>query len=196
LGEQVEIKLSDGYVIKEMCEKSFTEYQKPLRDIVFEEDHSIFPSNFMSDDEKKNTSDLLQNFYQDQYMLYLGVFDSNNEFIGWHFGYQESGQVFYMCNSAILKEHRRKGLYTSLLKYAVTILADKGFQVIYSRHNATNNSVIIPKLKAGFTISSLEISDVFGVLVHLKYFTNKTRRKIMDYRSGQIKPDDELQRLF
>lgn len=190
------IKLNGGYVVREMSEKSFIEYQKPLGDIVFEEDHSIFPFELMSDVEKSKTSNLLENFYNDQYKLYLGVFDSNDEFVGWHFGYQESGQVFYMCNSAILEEHRRKGLYSGLLEHALAVLIEKGFQVIYSRHNATNNSVIIPKLKAGFVISSLEISDIFGVLVHLKYFTNNTRRKIMDYRTGQIKPDDELESLF
>lgn len=56
--------------------------------------------------------------------------------------------------------------------------------------------MIIPKLQCGFVISSLELSDVFGTLVHLKYFTNKTRRKIMDYRCGLKKPDESIKKLI
>jgi hypothetical protein len=71
-----------------------------------------------------------------------------------------------------------------------------GFQLIYSRHCATNNQVIIPKLKRGFVISKMEIDDVFGVLVHLHFHVNETRRLIMDYRSGQKKPNDQIKGLF
>lgn len=192
----MEKQLDNGYIIREMDEKSFFECQKPWRDVVFEGDHSIFPFEFLTDEEKEKVGDLRKDLFKEQYKLYLGVFDPNNNFVGWHFGYQENAHVFYMCNSAILEDHRRKGLYSSLLEHTVNVLAEKGFQIIYSRHNATNNSVIIPKLKAGFLISNFEMDDVFGVLVHLKYFTNKTRRKIMDYRAGQLKPDNELKTLF
>ncbi len=192
----MDLILENGYKIKEMDEHSFFECQRPLRDGVFAADHSLFPFEFLSDGEKKSVGDLRANLYQNQYKLHLGVFDPQDNFVGWHFGYQENAHVFYMCNSAILKEHRRKGLYSALLEFSLKLLKDKGFQIIYSRHNATNNPVIIPKLKAGFVITNLELDDVFGVLVHLKYFTNKTRRKILDYRAGQSRPDEELKRLF
>lgn len=192
----METKLNNGYVIREMDKQSFYESQKSWRNIVFDEDHSLFPFEYLSEGEKGKIADLGSDLYKDQYKLYLGVFDSEDNFVGWHFGYQENAHVFYMCNSAILEEHRRKGLYSLLLEHTISILVEKGFQVLYSRHSATNNSVIIPKLKTGFIISNLEMDDVFGVMVHLKYFTNKTRRKIMDYRAGQLKPDDELKKLF
>jgi len=67
-----------------------------------------------------------------------------------------------------------------------------GFQRIYSRHRATNNAVLIPKLKAGFVLTSLEVSDAFGTMVHLTYFSHPLRRKILDYRVGQIQPDQEI----
>jgi hypothetical protein len=188
--------LEDGYKIRVLEEDSFIELQKPLREMVFEDDHSVFPFEFISDDEKKKVGALRERIFNDPLKLYLGLFDIDENFVGWSFGFQENAMVYYMCNSAVLKEHRRKGLYTSLMKTSIDILEKEGFQVIYSRHNATNNSVIIPKLKAGFVISSLEMDDVFGVLVHLKYFTNETRRKIMDYRAGQVRPDEQLKKLF
>lgn len=188
--------MAGGYSIREMEEDKFVELQAPVREQVFSTDHSIFPFRTMNNDEKSKVEELAKDFYNKQYKLFLGVFDPQDNFVGWHFGFQENAHVFYMCNSAILPEHRRKGLYASLLDETLKILTQKGFQIIYSRHNATNNSVIIPKLKAGFIISSMELSDIFGVLVHLKYFTNKTRRKLMDYRAGQIAPDEELESLF
>jgi L-amino acid N-acyltransferase YncA len=95
-----------------------------------------------------------------------------------------------------LPAHRRKGLYTALLNQTTDQLKEMGFQKIYSRHSATNNDVIIPKLKFGFTITSLEISDIFGVLVHLVYFPKELRRKMMVYRVGDIKPDDEIRKCL
>lgn len=188
--------LDQGYTIREMNEEEFFIHQKPLREKVFAKDHSIFPFQYLDEEEKKQIQTLGGQLYHDRYKLYLGIFDKEDHFVGWHFGFQESAHVFYMCNSAILEPHRRKGLYAALLDYSLKVLTEKGFQVVYSRHNATNNPVIIPKLKAGFVITSLEMDDVFGVLVHLKYFTNKTRRKILDYRSGQSRPDKELSKLF
>ena len=68
--------------------------------------------------------------------------------------------------------------------------------MISSKHSATNNRVIIPKLKAGFVISGLEISDRYGTLVRLEYFTNPKRRELMDFRSGQALPDLGLRELL
>jgi hypothetical protein len=68
----------------------------------------------------------------------------------------------------------------------------QGFQIVLSRHTTTNNSVIIPKLKAGFVITALEVSDRFGTLVHLSYFFNETRKRIMEFRSGDLKPDQKI----
>lgn len=189
-------KLKNGYELRIMDEAPFFEEFRKWKDKVFDEDHSLFPGEYLSPSELENTKNLRTSLYNQPYNLYIGVFCPDGHFVGWHLGYQESAHVFYMCNSAILDDHRRKGLYSNLLKFTLDHLKQKGFQVIYSRHNATNNSVIIPKLKAGFIISSLEMDDVFGVLVHLKYYTNETRRKIMDYRAGQKKPDDQLKKLF
>lgn len=119
-----------------------------------------------------------------------------NDFIGWSFGFQESIETYYMCNSAILPDHRRKGLYTKLVETTLEIVKEIGFQTIYSRHTTTNSAVIIPKLKAGFLITHFELSDKFGSLIHLTYFTKEVRRKILDYRAGQTKPDDEIKSLL
>ena len=60
---------------------------------------------------------------------------------------------------------------------------------------ATNSAVLVPKLKAGFIITAFEMSDVYGLLVHMSYFANPVRRKAMNFRSGMTIPDEEL-RMF
>jgi len=30
----------------------------------------------------------------------------------------------------------------------------------------------------------------------LTYYPNKTRRKVLDFRAGQMRPDEELKKLF
>src|SRR4051812_27592214 len=68
---------------------------------------------------------------------------------------------------------------TALMHEALRHAKAAGFQMVLSRHTTTNNSIIIPKLKAGFVITAMEVSDRFGTMVHLNYFFNKTRAKIM-----------------
>ncbi len=101
-----------------------------------------------------------------------------------------------MINSAVLPTHRRQGIYGALLDRCIEIVSKQGFQIIYSRHHVTNNAVIIPKLKAGFIISKMELDDKFGVLVHLHYYTNKTRQQVMDYRSGRTQPNADIKKIF
>ena len=128
--------------------------------------------------------------------LYLGAFDKDGQFVGWAWGKQEQKAKFCMVNSGVIEGHRRMGAYSALVQSTVEKMSSKGFQLIYSRHCATNNAVIIPKLKAGFVISKFEIDDTHGVLVHLHYYTNALRRKVVDYRTGLVAPDGELKRLF
>lgn len=129
------------------------------------------------------------------YRLKLGIF-LNDVFCGWSFGDQSTGESYYMRNSAVLNDHRNKGLYSELLKANIEILTAKGFQVIYSSHIATNNAIIIPKLKAGFLITGLEIEERFGTRVKLSYYTSPLRKKVIDFRVGMNRPDDELRSIL
>ncbi len=183
------------YQIKEMDQESFTPLFKKYTKEFFDEVSQVFHLREALSDMEKDKLKILASDLGSPYILRLGIFH-NDQFCGWHFGYQESATKFYMCNSGILPEHRRKGLYTKLLKKTLKILEDKGFQEIYSRHMPTNNEVIIPKLKSGFYITSLALDDVFGTLVHLTYHPNKLRKKVLNYRTGSIKPDDEIRKYL
>ncbi|MDP7320692.1 MAG: GNAT family N-acetyltransferase [Bacteriovoracaceae bacterium] len=187
--------MSSQYKIRKMTPEEFHPLWMEHKFKVFDEDHS-YPLWDMLSKEEIDKANELRKHVSDKIEICLGVFDEKDRFVGWSWGFQDSSISFYMANSAILEEHRRKGLYTRLVDEMVSYVSNLGFQLVYSRHCATNNSVIIPKLKAGFLISKMEMDDIFGVLIHLHYYPNKTRRKIMDYRSGQKSPDAELKKLF
>lgn len=181
------------YEIKEVDEDFYSQHCKVLGLKIFEENTQLFSLNeALSDKEKDIRSSLRANLGK-PINIYFAVL-LEGKCIGWSWGFQKSGIEFYMCNSAILPEYRRSGLYTRLLNAMLEKVQEFGFQEISSRHLTTNNAVIIPKLKVGFVITQLEVSDLFGAVVHLTYHFNKTRKKVLDYRVGQIKPDSEIKR--
>jgi hypothetical protein len=189
LAKNIELPL--GYEIRDLSSEEFVPLWKEHASRIFDDESQVFRVyESLTEEEQAKAKELQTNMGQ-PFQLRLGLYHEGN-FAGWCCGDQENSETFYMRNSAILEGHRRKGLYTALLMRTIGILTEKGFQKIYSRHSATNNAVIIPKLKAGFTIASLEICDKFGVLVNLVYFPKELRRKMMIYRVGDSKPDEEI----
>jgi ribosomal protein S18 acetylase RimI-like enzyme len=171
-----------------------TEFQKLWSEwgakIFQSNDTSLDFQKVLSEEERAQIKILRKNLSQ-MINFNLCIF-KGDEFCGWFTGDQYNHETFYMRNSAILPNHRRKGLYTALMYEVIERAKKMGFQVVMSRHTTTNNSIIIPKLKAGFVITALEVSDRFGTLVHLSYFFNEKRRQVMQFRSGDLRPDNDL----
>ncbi len=187
--------MSDDVIIRELTPAEFGPLIREHARAVFAHDHSYRIDDALSETETEQMASLAARMGK-PFRLYLGAFDPAGNILGWTWGEQQSKTTFYMVNSAVLAPHRRRGIYTALMRRCIDTVRARGFQLIYSRHNATNNAVIIPKLKAGFVIAKLEVDDRFGVLVHLHLYTNPTRRKVMDYRTGQEAPDAQLKGLF
>ncbi|MEN0057714.1 MAG: GNAT family N-acetyltransferase [Bdellovibrio sp.] len=189
------MNIPGNYEIKEI---SLDELRKQMDEwgpkIFTNNNTSMNSSLILSDLEKENVRKLHKNLSA-LYSLRLGIY-KGSEFCGWFCGEQHTAESFYMRNSAIYPDHRRKGLYTALLSEVLKRVKDQGFQILYSRHNTTNNSIIIPKLKAGFNITTLEVSERFGTLVHLTYFFNDIRTQILDFRSGNSKPSPQVKQAL
>lgn len=187
--------IDKDYQIKEMGQEEFSPLFEKYTKQIFDDEAEVFRfREHLNPSEAEKVKELKARL-GNPYILRLGVF-FNDSFVGWFYGYQESAETFYMCNSAVLPEHRKKGLYTELLKMVLETVIPMGFQKIYSRHSLTNNAILIPKLKAGFVLTTFEASDMFGLLVHLTYFPKPIRRKVLDYRVGQVKRDQELDNIF
>ncbi len=184
----------ENYEIKQLSDEDFFSMWRKHSREMFKEEQIFRFVEFMPSDEKEDLQKLKKNMGKLINVNFCAY--HRGKLVGWSWGYQESAEAFYMCNSAVFPEHRRKGLYSLLLEKMIKEVSSLGFQRIYSRHNLTNNSVLIPKLKAGFVITTMEVSDIFGSLVHLTYYKNKIRNKMLDYRVGMIKPDKEIKTLL
>ena len=88
-----------------------------------------------------------------------------------------------MAKSAVLPGHRRKGVYSALVRRAIEEAAAGGAIVVRSRHVAANNAVLIAKMKLGFIITGSEFSEEYGFLVRMTYFVREERRKLFLGRS-------------
>ena len=121
--------------------------------------------------------------------LRVGAF-VDDRMIAWSYSKGE-GSELHMVNSGIHPEFRRRGIYSALVKAAISYAEANGFIKIISRHVPSNNAVIIPKLRLGFTVSAFEYSEVYGPLVHLSYLVGPKRRELYQTRSMPIVPSRE-----
>ena len=182
------------FQLKEISKEEYDNFRATQEPKIFPNRFDIFTENCYSKEEKVAIENLKKNICS-PYELRLGFFD-NQKIIGWSYGFQISDATFRMATSGILPEYQNKGLYSKFLSQLKPVLKEKGFQIIQSRHYATDNQVIVPKLKAGFLISGMEISDDYGLLVVLRYFFNETRRAVMHVRSGYQQPDQAINNLI
>ncbi len=128
--------------------------------------------------------------------LFVKITNDNQDFVGWCYGCQNDHLTFTMHSSYILSEFRNQGIYSALMDYALNWAKEKGFVKVNSRHGATNNPIIIQKLKKGFVISGMEVNERFGLTVNLTYFFKEELRAINQVRVGLISEDEKLLEYF
>jgi ribosomal protein S18 acetylase RimI-like enzyme len=101
-----------------------------------------------------------------------------DELIGWTYASPEGSSLLYMINSGVAIAARRTGIYTELCRMVIEHAKSKGYTSILSRHAASNNAVIVAKLKLGFFVSGFEYSEVYGPLVRLTYLLGNLRNTL------------------
>lgn len=188
------IRLSPGFTLVDLEPATFGTLLRGRRAEMFPHGLEFDAEAALSAQERQKKRDLVQDV-PPMYSMRWAI-RHNRRYIGWTYGFQENAERFYMCNTAIAEEHRGKGLYTALLPHVLRDLGERGFQIVYSRHTATNNAVIVPKLKAGFHITGMELSDRHGTMVVLSYFFNDLRRQALRFRSGEVRPGPILAALL
>lgn len=192
---QITENLPAGFSIKESVREEFWKLVESEQEKVFMNNELIFRANEIISKEEMDKVKSLNSHLPRSFEYYLLLLHEG-KLAGWSWGRQDSIDSFYMVNSAVLPEYRGRGLYSRLMEAILEKTTSLGFQRIWSRHNMTNNAIIIPKLKRGFFVTGTELSDLFGVLIHLSYFTSQTRQKVLDFRTGHLRPDEEIKKIF
>lgn len=170
---------------KFISKEEFLPIIEKYRPIVFAETNDVNVNELYSDEETAISKELGKMCIT-EYRQYLTAWDGE-KLVGWSWGYQKSGEEFYMCNSAVLPEYRQQKIYTTLMNLIVEKVVKDGFKEITSKHAASNNAVIIPKLKAGFVILGFEISTRFGLMINLIRYSNEKVLKVHHQRTGFLK---------
>ncbi len=186
------IPLFGDYSARALSAEEFGPLMQELRPRVFDGTLDFDVQAALSEPERQAVAGLTQRM-EGLFTLQWGLYHGDT-LIGWTAGRQMNRETFHMTNTALFPEHRNKGVYSAVLPRVLERAAAEGFQVVSSLHNATNNAVIVPKIKAGFVITGLTLSDSYGLLVDLSYFFNPLRRRAMDFRAGQCRADEELAR--
>lgn len=113
--------------------------------------------------------------------------------VGWHSARQWDERTVYMSNTALLPGHRGRGLYTRLLPHLLEAFRARGYTLVRSHHHATNSAVLVPKLRAGFVVSGLEVNH-HGMMAVLIHSFDPVYRDYLDVRSGLTRPNGEVAR--
>lgn len=108
-----------------------------------------------------------------EWFLFL---DSKGTPVGWHIGEAEDWATFYMRNTGILPAHQNRGIYDAFCSAFMTYLEEIGYERVSSQHMATNRRILIMKLKRGFDIAGLELTESWGPLVKLVRLIAPDRR--------------------
>lgn len=183
--------LVGDYYYREMSAAEFDPLFRRFHSLVFADTISLNVRALLSDEEQMAARQLARALHG-RYILRIGIYHEAKTFVGFHTGDQVSYDAFYMRSSGVLPEHQGRGIYSALLPLVLALAKEQGFQSVYSRHHATNNRIIIPKLRAGFVITGFELSDLHGLLVRLSYFFNPLRRQALEFRSGHERISDAL----
>lgn len=173
-------ELANGVVIQEVSPTELGEIQDLHFERIFKNRVSIDAPTLDSETRSKISE---RAKVENRFRLCL-VIKKDTEVAGWHYGFSMNPETYYMQNSAILEKFRNQGLYSEMLKAVQERLHSEGFQVLTSNHHPNNAAVLIPKLKAGFVISGMQMHERFKFLIELKYFFNEERRKIYDKNIG------------
>ena len=148
----------------------------------------------MTDEEKQKRKELFS-LIKSKFILRIFIM-KGDEIVGWHIGRQMDEEQYHMSNTGIFKEHQGKGIYRVFLQKMLEMLKEKGFQKAVSRHHASNNNILVPKLKAGFVITGFEIDERYGIFVLLSYVFNEKRLRAYQFRTGSLRPDDDLKKYL
>jgi len=117
----------------------------------------------------------------------IGAFDGER-LVGFSQGWFEVGGNFYIGSSAIDPHYRRQKIYSRLLQAIEHEVRRRGGITISSQHVATNNAVLIAKLKLGYVIAGTEYVDAMGLLVRLVLHLTPQRAALFAARTGMLVP--------
>ncbi len=146
--------------------EEWTQAWHEVREVCFPRDRTDL-EGMHTELEKAQFAALGRSLGHDPLRHHLVIRREGGDLVGVVRGSQRLRADWHMSISAIKPAFQGLGIYTELLGRLLPIFREAGFRRVVSRHHADNSSVLVPKLKAGFIISGVEISPKRGLMVEL-----------------------------
>lgn len=127
--------------------------------------------------------------------LRFGVW-REEELVAWSFSRAESPRTLVMMTSGVEAAHRRRGLYTVLLRTVTRRAEALGFEVIKSYHSASNRPILVAKLRDGWYVTGVHVEVAVGQLVVLERFLYPELEAAFHLRTGWRPPTTDQLHLF
>jgi GNAT superfamily N-acetyltransferase len=126
------------------------------------------------------------------YRLTLSI-NAGEALVGLHFSEQALGAEVVMKYTALLPDHRGRGVYSALLRELVAEFRELGFKAVRSRHRQDNHVALRAKLREGFVITALTCDLSSGWFVETTLPLTEAGRRALRYwtRDPAFLPSDE-----
>lgn len=168
------VKTPEGFTLRASTKSEVEPFLKKAFESVFPKpDGSL---HFTATDARGAQSLSLRKRYEALHHEWFLFLDPKGKPVGWHFGEAEDWATFYMRNTGILPAHQGKGIYDAFFSSFMDYLIELGYERVSSQHKATNRRILIMKLKRGFDVAGLELTENWGPLVKLVRLLAPDRR--------------------
>jgi GNAT superfamily N-acetyltransferase len=107
-------------------------------------------------------------------------------------GEQVDGFTYATSHASVHPDHRRRGIYRSLIERVLAFTRELGFASVISNHAPGNNPAIIAKLSQGFRIDRLELDALHGPCLWLRYYHDPDELAAYEFRNGLATLTPEL----
>lgn len=128
-------------------------------------------------------------------VIHLGLF-RDESLVAWGTGYNIGFNVFYLDDSVSLVENDGGDSYSRLTQAMIDAANDEGFHSLKCHHSCCASEVIALRLKMGFAITGLEITESRGPAIVMEYYINKKRYEILRFRNGESRPNAWVRKIL
>lgn len=178
------VKTAEGFTIRASTKNEVDAFCKKAFASVFAPQEGSL--RFTPKGKRRAQNNVMRKRYEVIHHEWFLFVDPKGRPVGWHVGEAEDWATFYMRNTGILPEHQNKGIYDAFFAAFINYLGELGYERVSSQHKATNRRILIMKLKRGFDVAGLELTEGWGPLVKLVRLLTPDRRLSFCRQYGEM----------
>lgn len=187
--------LPEGYILREVEDFDEATYRALVRRNLSRGSGMLHLRRAQPPERQARLAALREGLHGPRLELRVGIW-RDEELVAWSYCRAESPHTLYMMSSGVEAAHRRRGLYTSLLRHVTSRARGLGFEHLKSSHSASNQPILIAKLREGWLVTGTRMHLGIGLLVLLEKPLYPLLEEVFHVRSGWRPPSSEILSLY